>query len=74
MGLQAAPLPAKSAKPGLDLAHTVPSVASSTLPGILGCYRGLAWRSGDLGHVPPLLVICNVTLGILALPPLLLHV
>lgn len=40
-----------------------PTVATSTLPGILSCCHGLAWGSGDLGHVPALLVICYMTLG-----------
>lgn len=59
----------KRAEPGFNLAHSVspppapPTVATSTLPGILSCCHGLAWGSGDLGHVPALLVICNVTLG-----------
>lgn len=36
LGFQAVPLQGRSAEPGLDLAHGVPSVATYTLPGILG--------------------------------------
>lgn len=62
-GLPDSSIQSESAEPGLDLAHNISSVANPTLPGILGLCHGLAWGSGDLGHVPALLVFCNVALA-----------